>query len=110
MIRSWHLSFVLLCAAGPLAASVPDAPAPLFEGRDLFGLQWATDPQIRPDGSSIAYVRNTYDVMTDRARPSIWLIDLASGTQRPLGGGAAASSPQWSPDGTRLAYVATVDG
>ncbi|MFZ5705526.1 MAG: prolyl oligopeptidase family serine peptidase [Pseudomonadota bacterium] len=75
-----------------------------FEGRDIFALQVAADPQISPDGRSVAYVRRQGDIMTDRQKGTIWLVDVASGRQRPLVEGA--SQPRWSPDGRRLAYVA----
>ena len=65
-------------------ATPPDAPNRLFQGRDLFALQLANDPQIRPDGREIAYVRVSFDIMTDRGRQSIWLIDTESGEQTPL--------------------------
>ncbi len=42
----------------------------------MFGLQWVEDPQIRPDGREIAYVRMSYDIMSDRARQAIWLVDV----------------------------------
>ena len=35
-----------------VGAAPPDAPSGKFEGADLFSLQYATDPQIRPDGQS----------------------------------------------------------
>ncbi|HMN45388.1 MAG TPA: S9 family peptidase [Povalibacter sp.] len=94
-----------------LATAAPaEAPSRRFEGRDLFGLQVAADPQIRPDGRFVAYTRISYDVMTDRARQSIWLIDVDSGTQVPVvAGGGSHSSPRWSRDGKRLAYVSTSD-
>jgi len=71
----------LLAAIGPAAATPLEAPSHLFEGRDLFNLQWAADPRIRPDGHAVAYVRTSYDIMSDRSRQSIWLVDVDSGTQ-----------------------------
>jgi dipeptidyl aminopeptidase/acylaminoacyl peptidase len=102
-------SAVLGLALGSTVSAKPaDAPARTFQPRDLFGLEFASDPQVRPDGGQIAYVRATYDIMTDRARRSIWLADPATGAQSPLvAGPASAGSPRWSPDGRRLAYVAT---
>ena len=80
------IALTLLSALSAAAlATPPDAPNRLFQGRDLFALQRATDPQIRPDGREIAYVRVSYDIMTDRGRQSIWLIDSDSGEQTPAG-------------------------
>ncbi|MCJ2184538.1 S9 family peptidase [Novosphingobium sp. 1949] len=88
------------------------APSPgpdrAFLPADLFHLQGVTDPQISPDGSQIVYVRSSADIMSDRDVPSLWLVDAASGAQRPLVAGKGAHfSPQWSPDGKRIAYVSS---
>src|SRR3954470_21883898 len=108
--RSLSPVVVLLAAAGfsvPAAAAPANGPNRYFTGSDLFNLEVATDPQISPDGRTIAYVRKSNDIMTDKVRPTIWLVDVATGQQRPLLAGAGSySSPRWSPDGTRLAYVA----
>ncbi|HEX7948241.1 MAG TPA: S9 family peptidase [Phenylobacterium sp.] len=97
----------VLLGATSVSAQVAESPARIFGARDLFGLQAASDPQVRPDGSAIAYVRVSNDIMTDRARRSIWLVDPNTGAQTPLVADEAANmSPRWSPDGTRLAYVA----
>ena len=41
----------------------------------------------------------------------IWLIDVASGGERPLVPGTGNHfSPRWSPDGRRLAYASTAEG
>jgi dipeptidyl aminopeptidase/acylaminoacyl peptidase len=77
-----------------------------FGPDDLFALEAASDPQISPDGREIAYVRVSEDIMTDKARTMIWLIDVATGAQRPLDGAMGESGPRWSPDGNRLAYMA----
>ena len=93
------------------AISAPNGPEPRFTGSDLFSLTVAADPQISPDGRWIAYVRRSNDIMTDRARSSIWLIDAASGEQRPIVASSGNHfSPRWSPDGRRLAYVSTAEG
>ncbi|USI74380.1 S9 family peptidase [Sphingomonas morindae] len=92
--------------AAPRSAS-PGATLPdrRFQPLDAFGLAQATDVQISPDGKHIAYTRSSEDILTDRARREIWLVDVASGRQTPLGVPGSAR-PRWSPDGDRLAYVA----
>ena len=67
---SFALAF-LMSVSGPAIAAAPEGPSPLFGPRDLFSLEVATDPQISPDGSRIAYVRRSGDIMTDRMRPTI---------------------------------------
>jgi dipeptidyl aminopeptidase/acylaminoacyl peptidase len=107
------VSFTCLAALAAVSAlaAPPEAPSHVFEGKDIFSLQCVTDPQIRPDGRVIAYVRVTYDIMTDKPRRSIWLVDVDSGAQTPLAAGPGSSdSPRWSPDGKRLAYVASEGG
>lgn len=108
MLRPIAALLAAVSLAGPAGAAPATGPTRTFTGADLFGLEWASDPQISPDGRTIAYVRRSNDVMTDRARSTIWLVDVASGQQRPLlAGSGSYSSPRWSPDGTRLAYVAS---
>ena len=98
---------ILLAATSltmPAQAAPATGPTRYFTGSDLFNLEVATDPQISPDGKTIAYVRKSNDIMTDKARQTIWLVDVATGQQRPLEAGAGSSfSPRWSPDGARLA-------
>ncbi len=114
MIRSASPLALLLaasCLALPAHAAPADAANPLFTGTDLFSLSAASDAQISPDGRTVAYVRKSADVMTDRMRSAIWLINVATGEQRPLAAGTGDHmSPRWSPDGRRLAFVSTAEG
>ena len=103
--------FAATALAAPPHAAPATGPARYFTGNDLFNLEVATDPQISPDGRTIAYVRKSNDIMTDKARSTIWLVDAATGQQRPLlAGSGSYFSPRWSPDGSRLAYVAAEGG
>lgn len=110
-LSSLAILFAATALAAPAAAAPATGPSRYFTGSDLFNLEWASDPQISPDGRSVAYVRQSNDIMSDKARPTIWLVDVATGQQRPLLAGAGSYfSPRWSPDGTRLAYVAAEGG
>ena len=83
-MKAWRFAFgaLLMSSAGAGAAAPATGPNSAFGGSDLFNLAMASDPKISPDGRQIAYVRKSNDVMTDKARSSIWLIDVATGRQR----------------------------
>lgn len=78
-----------------------------FVAADVFNLEYADSPRISPDGRWVAYVRVSADIMTDRFRRSIWLVDANGGNHRPLVQGEGGyGSPVWAPNGRAIAYVA----
>ena len=90
---------LLATLAGPRPADAQDH----FESMDVFALEYAADPQISPDGRQVVYARTSMDVMRDRRRSELWIVNVDGSGHRRLGEGG---SPRWSPDGTRLAYTA----
>ncbi len=100
-----------LLTTGPAAAREGTAPSKRFTAERVFDMEYATDPQISPDGKTLVYVRHTMDRMTDRDTGTLWTIDLATGQEQPLlVTGGSASSPRWSPDGSRIIYSTSTDG
>ena len=82
-----------------------------FNTLDIFELEYASDPQISPDGGQIVYVRNFMDIMLDRARSNLWIVNFDDTGSMPLtSGNNNYSSPRWSPDGNRLLYSSNADG
>ncbi len=90
---------LLITLTAPRPADAQDR----FEPMDVFALEYAADPQISPDGRQVVYVRTSMDVMRDRRRSELWIVNVDGSGHRRLGEGG---SPRWSPDGTRLAYTA----
>ena len=102
------LSAMFVALAILAIAPATAAPKPPFAPLDVFALEWASNPEISPDGSQVAYVRRSFDIRTDTRRSAIWLVDQDGQNHRPLAGAAAnQSSPRWSPDGGRLAFVSS---
>lgn len=98
---------ILVAATAALAAD----EVRHFEPRDVFDLEYAIEPQISPDGTQVAYVRRSMDIMADRMHDTIWVVDADGSNHRPVTSGLRDySSPRWSPSGDRLAYVTGAGG
>jgi acylaminoacyl-peptidase len=103
------LTCLLVLRDSPARVEQPDDDR--FQPLDVFHLEYASDPQIAPDGKRVVYVRNFMDIMKDRRSANLWVIHVDTGEQRPLTTGKHSdTSPRWSPDGKRLLYVSTSAG
>ena len=102
----WPVALATLLIAIPLVSqeAVP------FQLDDLQKLVKLSDPQLSPDGKSVAIVASTPIWKTDKHDTRIDVVDAASGAKRALTRDREdVSSPRWSPDGTRLAFLAKDD-
>jgi dipeptidyl aminopeptidase/acylaminoacyl peptidase len=68
-----------------------------------------SDPEISPDGKTVAVVMSRANLDEDRRDAEIVLVDVASDNTRVLTRKAHAGFPRWSPDGKTLAFLAEDD-
>lgn len=99
-----RLSRLLLIFILPLSVSAQEVVP--FKNLDVFELEFASDPQISPDGKTIVYRRNGMNIMTDQSFGRLWTISSDGTKHRKLTNRETnESSPRWSPSGDRIAFV-----
>ncbi|MGH7374981.1 MAG: S9 family peptidase [Candidatus Rokuibacteriota bacterium] len=73
---------------------------------DLMRIRFVGDPQVSPDGGTVAFVVTTLSEEKDEYLSNIWLVDGAGVEPRRFTTGPRRdTAPRWSPDGSRLAFV-----
>jgi len=78
-----------------------------FTADDIVRVTRVSDPQIAPDGKSIAIVVTHPNLKTDKYESELVLVDIATHSQRVLTHDRVVMGyPRWSPSGDRLAYIA----
>jgi dipeptidyl aminopeptidase/acylaminoacyl peptidase len=78
--------------------------------QDLTRIRFLSDPQISPDGRTVAFVVTVLSQEKDEYLSNIWLVDTAGGEPRRFTTGPRRdTAPRWSPDGSRLAFVSERD-
>jgi dipeptidyl aminopeptidase/acylaminoacyl peptidase len=103
-LRTWCLAILAVSLMGMPLASLATTP---FRLDDLQKLVQLSDPQLSPDGKSVAIVASTPVWKTDKHATEIDVVDIATDAKRAMTHDREdVSSPRWSPDGTRLAFLA----
>jgi dipeptidyl aminopeptidase/acylaminoacyl peptidase len=96
------LAFVVVWSVSPGAQS-----RRFITEKDLLKFTWVADPQISPDGSTVAFVKVTANDKGDGYDTSLYVVPVKGGEIRRLTSGTRDTTPRWSPDGARLAFVRT---
>ncbi len=82
----------------------------VFKDLDIFKLQYATDPQISPEGNQVVYRRTGFDIMKDKSAGNLWILNADGSSHRKLTSRESnESQPRWSPTGDRIAFVSTTN-
>src|SRR4051794_997802 len=83
------------------------AHADRWQPSDRLRIANLNDPQISPDGKSVAVVVARANVKENRWDGDLVLFDTATGEQHPLTyDRRGVAAPRWSPDGSQLAFLA----
>ena len=95
-------TFVLLIAISAYA----DKRA--FQIADLYDIRNVSDPQISPDGKTIAFVLSEYHLEKGSSNSDIYLMNADGSNIRQITQNEGRDGhPRWSPDGKQLMFVST---
>ena len=73
---------------------------------NLIATKRVGDPQLSPDGRTVAFTVGTANKTENRTLTHIYTVRIdGSGLKQITSGNASHSSPRWSPDGKRIAYT-----
>ena len=99
---------LLLCAAA--AAAEPTR----FDAVAMMKLKRIADPQLSPDGRSVAYQATDIALEAGTRNTDLWIVAAdpagAAAPRRLTDHAAADTRPRWSPDGRRIAFLSARDG
>jgi dipeptidyl aminopeptidase/acylaminoacyl peptidase len=102
-MRGLVSGFVALLLVSPLPAQKK-----AFDTDALLRIRRMGDPQISPDGRTVAFAVSVPDIPNNKSLHSVWIVPLEGGGPRKLADDA--DRPRWSPDGERIFFTGTTGG
>lgn len=119
LISTWRAALGVLFASGlvVIVAKADIAAAPRTDGRpieleDLFRFHRVSDPQLSPDGKTVAYVVTDPVKAANTTNSDVWIVPAdGRGVARQLTFSPKQDRhPRWSPDGKWIAFESNRGG
>ena len=101
MLRFW---LICLSLAAPLCA------APGIDIETMMRIRRVSDPQLSPDGKTVAFAVQNVDLAANKKTTQIYSVSLAGGEPRVLTSEGSNDRPRWSPDSKEIAFVSVRGG
>ena len=98
-VRKFLLLTIFLICVPAIRA---DAQRPMTP-RDLWSMGRVSSPTLSPDGKTVLYTVQNWDLAALKAQTDLYSVPVTGGT--PTLVHASANSPAYSPDGKQLAYI-----
>jgi len=77
-----------------------------FSFNDMMSVKRVADPQLSPDGKTVAFTIGTVNKAENRVLTHIYTVKIDGSGQKQLTSGEKThSSPRWSPDGRHIAFT-----
>jgi Tol biopolymer transport system component len=99
------IGLVLLCAAALSAAKLP------FDVDAMMKIHRIGEPQLSPDGKTVAFTVQDIDIPNNTKPRQIWLVPVSGGAPRQITReGTVNERPRWTPDSKHILYVSNRSG
>jgi dipeptidyl aminopeptidase/acylaminoacyl peptidase len=108
MLREFAALFALAATGLAPESSAQKKP---FDVDALLSLQRISDPQVSPDGNTVAFTVQSIDLAANRRPKQIYVVPLAGGApQRITQQGENNERARWSPDSKSIAFISDRSG
>lgn len=98
---------IFLLAALSLTPALAQQP---FTFDAMMQLKRVSDPQLSPDGKTVAFTVAAVEMDKNTTDRQIWVVPLQGGAPRQITTEGRNSRPRWSPDSKRISFLSTRSG